>query len=1046
MFGTPVPPAENGNTLIEENPVDPLSLDAAEEVASSINDHSPSPPPVFDPPCEPDTCLPVDAVEELRSHPLPTTDDPRSSKRARVDDVEDENDARGLPRRPWTEDYPGDVGTVSSVGETMFESIQRCKVRSGEHDWAPFDCEEEWELARWLMTSGLSQMAIDDYLDLNITHACSRLSFKNKYAFIKKIDMLPHGTKWECELFEAVGDELDDDNQPRKEVLKLWKRDPVECIRELIGNPVFKDVLHYAPERLYADEAGQNWLYGNMWTGNWWWDLQKQLPAGATIAPVILASDKTSPSRFSRDKSAWPIYLSLGNIEKSTCHKPSQHATVLIGYIPVSKLKCFLKTRQSIEGIRLFHECMRSLLQPLIHASQEGVKMILRGIPSGFGTLTHTLTPGEEYVPLEGKGRGTAQSTQGYTPALHYLHQLHKGVFKDHLVAWAMKSAHDNGDAKELDWRFQAMMKHSDLCYFKDGISLITQWTGTEYKNMEKVFLGVLAGATDPEVTCAVRSVLDFIYYAHFEMHSEDSLAKLEAAWRNFHWYKFHSAEHYPLSIRSLGTADGYSMEGPECLHIDFAKVAYGASNHKANYLTQMTVWLEHQEAIHRFDSYLSWVVKKQMVESQHEETEEEQDAEGENSVESETRSCQNQPVKEDRFAKGYTIAKEPAYPRMTVAAVVQDFHATDFIKCLEDFLRRIDISESRGFNQSHIGRRADVLTIHDKTRVPVYTQMKVRLPAVQQVTADEVIDTIYASPARAAKGVQSELPTHQSTVLVKDPSAPPVAEGDHLLHGLRVGQVCTLFKLPDVLVSEHPTLASVPLAISSLLTLCDGGTEPASDLAKAPRMCPTSCLLGGWHRCTTTATERYILTSEHRNDYPVTRIHLTLLTTISRILQHTVSSRSLKNASPPAHHVHRDSEFLPRANGALPSAGYSTDRTNDSRTRAGSNERRYGVDTNHGAVVRDEQQHGSVTSGALSTESGHNAYTEGKPLGMQPTSQGGQDDFLQGKASSTDKFIEKTRKVAGKATHNAELHEKGELRQSGGKAAVTGEASAPHE
>ncbi|KAL6302633.1 hypothetical protein BKA93DRAFT_696014, partial [Sparassis latifolia] len=203
------------------------------------------------------------------------------------------------------------------------------------------------------------------------------------------------------------------------------------------------------------------------------------------------------------------------------------------------------------------------------------------------------------------------------------LHQLHKGVFKDHLVAWATKSAHDNGGAKELDRRFQAMMKHSDLRYFKDGILLITQWTGMEYKNMEKVFLGVLAGAADPEVTCAVRSVLDFIYYAHFEMHSEDSLAKLEAAWCNFHRYKHvfvregirknfdipkvHSAEHYPLSIRSLGTADGYSTEGPERLHIDFAKVAYGASNHKANYLTQMTVWLECQEAIHRFDSYLSW-------------------------------------------------------------------------------------------------------------------------------------------------------------------------------------------------------------------------------------------------------------------------------------------------------------------------------------------------------------------------------------------------------------------------------------------------------
>lgn len=35
---------------------------------------------------------------------------------------------------------------------------------------------------------------------------------------------------------------------------------------------------------------------------------------------------------------------------------------------------------------------------------------------------------------------------------------------------------------------------------------------------------------------------------------------------------------------------------------------------------------------------------------------------------------------------------------------------------------------------------------------------------------------------------------------------------------------------------------------------------------------------------------------------------------------------------------------------------------------------------------------------------------------------------------------------VAGKITKNPEMHEKGELRESGGKGAVTGEARAPHD
>jgi hypothetical protein len=145
---------------------------------------------------------------------------------------------------------------------------------------------------------------------------------------------------------------------------------------------------------------------------------------------------------------------------------------------------------------------------------------------------------------------------------------------------------------------------------------------------MEKVFLGILSGLAEPGLIHVVCTTLDFIYYAHFKAHTLDSLWKLDEAWVIFHKNlqyfinmgvckshddfnipKLHLMQHYINSIISQGSVDGFSIESPECLHIDFAKNAYRVTN-KRNYLKQMMKWLECQDACFRFSAYLQWTVE----------------------------------------------------------------------------------------------------------------------------------------------------------------------------------------------------------------------------------------------------------------------------------------------------------------------------------------------------------------------------------------------------------------------------------------------------
>jgi len=124
-----------------------------------------------------------------------------------------------------------------------------------------------------------------------------------------------------------------------------------------------------------ADSDGRR-IYSEMNHHNWWCDTQDQLPAGATIVPVICASDQTHLNNFLGTQHAWPRYLTISNIQMDIHWKLEMFAWILIGLIP-----CPPKRTTNIEDA--WHSSVGTVLSQLRHLviTGPGLKWVC---PDGF--------------------------------------------------------------------------------------------------------------------------------------------------------------------------------------------------------------------------------------------------------------------------------------------------------------------------------------------------------------------------------------------------------------------------------------------------------------------------------------------------------------------------------------------------------------------------------------------------------------------------------------------------------------------------------------
>lgn len=296
------------------------------------------------------------------------------------------------------------------------------------------------------------------------------------------------------------------------------------------------------------------------------------------------------------DKKAWPLYLTIGNIPKATCRHVSMRATVLVGYLPVSKYKCCTAgdARQQAEHW-LFHTCISKILKPLENAGREGVEVECSNgwVRRCFPILGAYVADHPEQcliacckqntcwackVPPDDRGENkqwdpktqrevgaeiVAQALgvntisfnqNGYKPVgcapfwyslphcdifssfpPDLLHQSHKGLFMDHIFKWCREIV-DNDEV--LDERWAALPSHGSVLSFRQGVTSLSQTTGRQHKAMEKSIVAVINSLVSSEVVQAVRVGMEFIWIAGLTTHTTSTLVWLRKTLERLHTLK----------------------------------------------------------------------------------------------------------------------------------------------------------------------------------------------------------------------------------------------------------------------------------------------------------------------------------------------------------------------------------------------------------------------------------------------------------------------------------------------------------------------------
>ncbi|KAG1801793.1 hypothetical protein EV424DRAFT_1545364 [Suillus variegatus] len=551
--------------------------------------------------------------------------------------------------------YEGAARCYSQDGNTfldLFDTDEHAEYRK-ENLFYPFTLREEWEVADLLLRSALSMAAINNFLQLSmIKHL--QLSFKNAKDLQSRAEMLPKGPSWKCQLIPLL--------HGTKSPIRLFWRDPVECLESLFSNPLFHDKLDFIPRRVYKTAACLLRVYSEWLTGDAAWNIQDQLPQGATILGTMLSSDKTNVTTMTGARVAHPLLLGLANIRMRTRTKLSSKAFMLMALLPILQ---YLHPNQRMRGMledRPIHECLSIVLQPLMKAAELGIMM-----SDPVGNICHCFTPLAAYIvdtpeacmlacvrsktspftlasylqfgdnfrhpahtraitlkqlasvdvdpnDLEAFFAACAEFRLNgvFTPfwkGWHFgdpaifltpeaLHHWHK-QFYDHDVQWCLVVL----GAVEFDFWFLILQPVTGYRHFTNGISKLKQVTGRVHHNIQCYIIGVIAAQSpspDDNVLASIDRSLAIFHDNKTVVMTLGAQMGTKRVIDNWHIPKLELMQSITTSITQVGALIQWSTDATEHAHVSEIKDPVQCTNNN-DYDPQICRHLDRAEKLHHF-------------------------------------------------------------------------------------------------------------------------------------------------------------------------------------------------------------------------------------------------------------------------------------------------------------------------------------------------------------------------------------------------------------------------------------------------------------
>ncbi|KAJ7263198.1 hypothetical protein B0H12DRAFT_1001291, partial [Mycena haematopus] len=454
----------------------------------------------------------------------------------------------------------------------------------------PFASKAEWQLAAFMLRSGMTTSDIDEFMGLELIRACLPLSFKSAKELRGRMETLPTGPEWKSQVITY-------EEYPTKSPIVLYYRDPLECVQFLLRSPLLKKHLELIPKKRFRKgiRAWDEWI-----TSEGAWEMQEALPSGATLLGVVATSDKTNISVMNGDRVAHPFLISLANIDMDFLMKASNHAFMMAALLPVPKFLCD-KEIQGLMERRLFHHCLDIVCHSLKVAAVAGHPMsnsvgqrlqchtplvayivdtpeaadiacvmgktshLTMASHKTFGdavrqeerTGAHTwddilkvnaiVDPWEDVAEYQKESKKLRLSgvhepfwrdwalsmnpARFLTPEV--LHHLHR-EFYDHDFQWCRRIVGD----KELDFRLSVIQPRVGFRHFKEGATQIKQLGGREHRELERCIVVVIADVAPREVVHAVRSLVDMRCISQAQRLDQVTLPRVDGSLGEFHAHK----------------------------------------------------------------------------------------------------------------------------------------------------------------------------------------------------------------------------------------------------------------------------------------------------------------------------------------------------------------------------------------------------------------------------------------------------------------------------------------------------------------------------